>query len=206
MPKTKNAFALRDFDFDKFIRDKLLVCGLSPNALISMDADKNNFADMQRARKAYQKLDEELKNFRSRLTRHNERYQRYGRLITEKVASLDDDDYYFSVLKPKSKRMMILSDKYTAIAVKILEFEDNIKGIIYNLDQYQRGYYAKIFAMRLREARKAAGLTQNELAEKLGVKRGTYNAYETARNEPNISVLALVAREFNRPLNWFLGL
>lgn len=206
MPKTKNAFALRDFDADKFIRDKLSACGLSPNALISMDADKNNFADMQRARKAYQKLDEELKNFRSRLTRHNERYQRYGRLITEKVASLDDDDYYFSVLKPKSKRMMILSDKYTAIAVKILEFEDKVDGIIYNLDQYQRSYYTKIFASRLRKARKAAGLTQAELATQIGMKRSSYGLYEQARNEPNVSLLAILSHELKRSPNWFLGL
>ncbi|MBR0287694.1 MAG: helix-turn-helix transcriptional regulator, partial [Selenomonadaceae bacterium] len=197
---------LRDFDFDKFIRDKLLVCGLSPNALISMDADKNNFADMQLARKSYQKLDEELKGFRRRLIRHNARYQRYGRLITEKVASLDDDDYYFSVLKPKSKRMMILSDKYTAIAVKILEFEDKVDGIIYNLDQYQRSYYTKIFASRLRKARKAAGLTQAELATQIGMKRSSYGLYEQARNEPNVSLLAILSHELKRSPNWFLGL
>ena len=64
----------------------------------------------------------------------------------------------------------------------------------------------RTFAQRLRQARKKAGLTQAELAEKLGLKRSSYTAIETARNEPNISVLALVSLEFNRPTNWFLGL
>ena len=101
---------------------------------------------------------------------------------------------------------MILSDKYTAIAVKILEFEDKVDGIIYNLDQYQRSYYTKIFASRLRKARKAAGLTQAELATQIGMKRSSYGLYEQARNEPNVSLLAILSHELKRSPNWFLGL
>ena len=206
MPKTKDAFALRGFDFDNFIQAKLAECGLSKTAVESMDADCNDFEDMQRARKSYQKLDKELKTFRSRLVRHNERYQKYARALTDLLICNNDDEFYFSVMKPKRNRMMSLSEKYTAIAQKILKAEERIRGIFYNLDQNQRSYYTKNFARRLRQARIAAGMTQAQLAEKLGIKRGTYNAYETARNEANISVLALVAREFNQPLNWFLGL
>ena len=206
MPKTKDAFALRGFDIEHFLQVKLAECSLAPTALKSLDADKDNFDDLQRARKSYARLDDAFKSFRKKIIRHIDRLLNYSMTFTKDIARLDDDQYYFSVVKPQSKRLADLSGRYTAISQKLIEAEHKIKGIIYNIDQYQRGYYAKIFATRLRQARIALGLTQSELAEKLGVKRGTYNAYETARNEPNISILALVAREFNQPLNWFLGL
>ena len=206
MPKTKDAFALRGFDIEHFLQVKLAECSLAPTALKSLDADKDNFDDLQRARKSYARLDDAFKSFRKKIIRHIDRLLNYSMTFTKDIARLDDDQYYFSVVKPQSKRLADLSERYKTISQKLIEAEHKIKGIIYNIDQYQRGYYAKIFATRLRQARIALGLTQSELAEKLGVKRGTYNAYETARNEPNISILALVAREFNQPLNWFLGL
>ena len=206
MPKTKNAFALRNFDAERFIRDKLLVCGLKPNALISMDTDKNNFVDMQQARKSYLRFDDELKKFRRRLIRHNKRYQRFARMITDSLISNDTDEYYLSVVQPRRNRLMDLSDRYTNIATKILAAEKNVEEMIYQLEQYQQIYRMQIFAGRLRVARKAAGLTQEGLAKNLGIKRNTYAAYETARNVPNVSLLASLSTELQRPTDWLLGL
>ena len=39
MPKTKNAFALRGFDVEEYLRIKLLEYGLKKNALDNLDAD-----------------------------------------------------------------------------------------------------------------------------------------------------------------------
>lgn len=203
--KTKNAFALRGFDFDNFLQKKLAECGLKPTAIKSLDADENDFNNLQRARKSYSRLDEELKVFRQRIIRHNDRLLKYQMTLTQDIARLDDDEYYFSI-RPKSKRAVNLSEQYTVTARKLLETEEVIGGIIYNLDQYQRGYYIKIFATRLREARKAAGMTQAELAAQIGLKRNTYSFYEQARNEPNVSLLAILSKELNRSPNWFLGL
>lgn len=204
--KTKDAFALRSFDMQEYLRGKLVECGLSSSALTTLDADINDFDDMQRARKSYVRLDEELKAFRNKIIRHGERLLKYQMTLTKDVAKLDDDEYWFSIYKPRSKRIADLSEQYTAIARKLIETEEIISGLIYNLDQYQRGYYIKIFATRLREARKAAGLTQAELAAQIGLKRNTYSFYEQARNEPNVSLLAILAKELNRSPNWFLGL
>ena len=63
----------------------------------------------------------------------------------------------------------------------------------------------KDFSARLRQARKEADLTQNELAKRIGVKRSSYTAFETARNEPNASVVVAIAKELNKPVNWLLG-
>ena len=51
--------------------------------------------------------------------------------------------------------------------------------------------------MRIRQLRKTLDLTQQEFAEKIGIKRNTIANYETGRNEPVDSVIALICRKFN---------
>lgn len=203
--KSKNAFALRGFDFDNFLQKQLAECGLSPNALKKFEADTNSFDEMQRARKAYTRLAEKLKNFRMKIVRHNGRLLKYQRAVYQ-LGIIDDDTYYFSIIKPRSKRTGELSAKYTDFARKLLEVEDTIKGIIYNLDQNQRGHYTKIFATRLREARKAAGLTQAELAAQIGMTQGGYTSYENFAREPSLGTLAILSKVLKCPIDWLLGL
>ena len=55
---------------------------------------------------------------------------------------------------------------------------------------------------RIKELRKALGLTQQEMAEKVGVKRNTIAQYEIGRNDPIDSVMALICREFDVSETW----
>lgn len=55
---------------------------------------------------------------------------------------------------------------------------------------------------RIRKLRKNLDLTQQEFADKVGVKRNTVAQYETGRNEPTATVLALICREFNVREEW----
>lgn len=52
------------------------------------------------------------------------------------------------------------------------------------------------FNDRLKAARKKLGLTQQEFAEKLGIKRGAIANYEIGRNFPIDAVVTLICREF----------
>ena len=45
---------------------------------------------------------------------------------------------------------------------------------------------------RIKQLRKALGLTQQEFADKLGIKRGSIGNYELGRNEPVDSVISLI--------------
>lgn len=47
---------------------------------------------------------------------------------------------------------------------------------------------------KIRRLRKAAGLTQIQLAERAGVSQGSITAYETGQTEPLVSVAAALAR------------
>lgn len=55
---------------------------------------------------------------------------------------------------------------------------------------------------RIRELRHYLDLTQQEFADRLGIKRNTIANYEIGRNEPVDSVLSLICREFNVREEW----
>lgn len=55
---------------------------------------------------------------------------------------------------------------------------------------------------RIKELRKTLDLTQQEFADKLGIKRGAIANYEIGRNEPIDSVISLMCREFNVNEQW----
>lgn len=55
---------------------------------------------------------------------------------------------------------------------------------------------------RLKELRKQLGLTQQEFAERLGIKRNAVTNYEVGRNEPADMVISLICREFNVSERW----
>lgn len=51
--------------------------------------------------------------------------------------------------------------------------------------------------MTLRETRLAAGLTQKEIAEKVGICYQAYAHYESGRREPSLSTVLELARVLN---------
>jgi len=55
---------------------------------------------------------------------------------------------------------------------------------------------------RIKKLRKALDLTQQEFADRIGVKRNTVATYEIGRNEPIDAVIALICREFNVNEDW----
>ncbi|MBE5969730.1 MAG: helix-turn-helix domain-containing protein [Lachnospiraceae bacterium] len=55
---------------------------------------------------------------------------------------------------------------------------------------------------RLKLLRNTLGFTQQQFAEKLGVKRNTIAQYEIGRNEPIDSVVNLIVREYHVNEDW----
>lgn len=55
---------------------------------------------------------------------------------------------------------------------------------------------------RIKQLRTYLGLTQQEFAEKLGMKRNSIANYETGRNEPIDAVVALICKTFNVNEQW----
>lgn len=55
---------------------------------------------------------------------------------------------------------------------------------------------------RIKELRKALGLTQQEFADRIRISRGALATYEIGRNEPIDAVIALICREFDVNEHW----
>ena len=58
---------------------------------------------------------------------------------------------------------------------------------------------------RIREARKRASMTQEELASKIGVKRSVISKYETGAIDPTTSQLQQIASALNVPIDFFFS-
>lgn len=55
---------------------------------------------------------------------------------------------------------------------------------------------------RLKKLRKALDLTQQEFADRIGVKRNSLANYETGRNTPIDAIIVSICREFNVNEEW----
>lgn len=55
---------------------------------------------------------------------------------------------------------------------------------------------------RLKKLRKALDLTQQEFADKIGIKRNSFANYETGRNTPIDAIIVSICKEFNVNENW----
>lgn len=55
---------------------------------------------------------------------------------------------------------------------------------------------------RIKKLRKELDLTQQEFADRIGIKRGGIANYEIGRNEPADSVISLICREFHVNEHW----
>lgn len=62
------------------------------------------------------------------------------------------------------------------------------------------------YSKNIRFLRKSCKLSQEELADLLGVKRHTICDWETARTEPNVTHIKNIAELFNVTVNFLLGL
>jgi len=68
-----------------------------------------------------------------------------------------------------------------------------------------KGVIAMDFKDRLKDLRKAKGLSQVALAERLGLSKSTIGAYETGDITPSVEALNTIADFFNVDMDYLLG-
>ncbi len=62
-----------------------------------------------------------------------------------------------------------------------------------------------MLSKRLREVRDEKEITQQEVADYLGITRPAYTAYETGNRQPDFDTLTKLANYFNVTTDWLLG-
>ncbi len=63
----------------------------------------------------------------------------------------------------------------------------------------------KIFQERIKEQRKLYGLTQRDMAERLGISQPSYIRYENGSSEPSQENLVKIADIFDVSVDYLLG-
>lgn len=63
----------------------------------------------------------------------------------------------------------------------------------------------QVFSVRLKELRLQHGFSQEELAEKIGIKRNSYSDWENGKCKPNYEKLEKIADFFDVSLDWLFG-
>ena len=63
-----------------------------------------------------------------------------------------------------------------------------------------------MYGQRLREARKACGLTQKQLAEKLFITQSAVGKYEREELQPNIPMIISICKTLDVSADYLLGL
>lgn len=61
------------------------------------------------------------------------------------------------------------------------------------------------FHVNLREARRISGMTQKEVAQKVGVARSTYALYETGERSPDVEVVKKLAEVLGVSGDYLIG-
>lgn len=65
--------------------------------------------------------------------------------------------------------------------------------------------YTEIFKMKIKEARKNAGYTQQQVEDNTGISRNTISRIENGSREPNIETLGKLIDFYEVSADWILG-
>lgn len=200
MTKTKDAFALRDFDEKRILQrpyfrklnlpvstDENILRTFNVLTAATADAMEQKFEDLR-------KLNLAVQNYRRLIIKHRKRLRKFFNYYDEKGN------------REKSERAAGLLLKYNWFEEASELFNLKFGSLFINGEKEIDTQRRRDFSDRLRQARKESGMTQMQLAAKIGMTQGGYTQYENAGREPSLSTLAKLSRILKRPTDWLLGL
>lgn len=210
--KTKDAFALRNFDADKFLTEQFQKCGLHEMTLERFRCVLGRAKDikdilhilgipvadidgLQSARRKYFKLQTILDDFIRRIGRHQQRLRNF-----QSAVFLDSD-----TREIPTQRIKKIFSTYTVLLNNVLPYSYTLLEIIANIDAAQKKYYREKFSTRLRQARKAKGLKQTEIAAQIGLVYTAYGGYERGRSSPDVAHIGILSQILDTTPNWLFG-
>lgn len=201
--KTKNAFAFRDFDSSRILQrpffknfyfepnksDDEILKSLTNATDDSVDSWENNLY-------AIKAILDRLEEFRHLINRHNEK-----RLDT------------YNKKKSKSENVKIIELQRPA---PVMEYFSASLSVIELMNKFEKNYcdiekkiqvrYRKDFGNRLKQARQALGLTQQQLGDLIRISSQGVSHYELGKRDASIPTIIKFAKVLNMNGNQILGL
>lgn len=198
MPKTRDAFALRDFNEKKILSRFYSFNDFEDTELL------NDFVQLCASNikppKSPVKILERIDIYAGRITKHQDKLIRYALLSMRKKNALHEKNL------DKLSRVGKLLALYDKVLFALAKLKEQVISIIAKIEDTKENFYRERFAKRLKAARKSAGLTQIQLANKLGMTQSGYNPYENSLRDPSLATLSKLSRILNRPTDWLIGL
>lgn len=229
MSKTQNAYALRSFEATKILqrrwfKDFNLPVDTDENVLLffyniiektlenatSFDSstvithiEKSSLKSANENLETITRLGERTVFYEALLERHITRLNEIKKYYNENFMATEKKFWKTKALQANEliKHYRKVLNSTTGLREKILIKVKMLKEL------FEKDFRQRFFGSRLRQARKAAGLTQRELAERVGFK--TYNSiaqYERGLNDPSMPTLFRIATELNCSADWLLNL
>lgn len=188
MPKTKNAFALRDFDEKRILA-----------RFYSFDDEEDSSILVQWGGKLHS-----LKNMKTRTDDYAKRIMKHQeKLIKYLLLLVEEKNIEETQMLNRIQRVRVLRTLYDKVLFALAQLKESLEKIIEKAKEIEcRGRFSE----RLKQARTEAGLTQSQLAEKLGMRQSSYSSYENAGTEPSLATLSNISKILKRPTDWLLGL
>lgn len=211
MPKTKNAFALQKFDTTKILqriwfKDFNLPVVDDEDLLLSFSdvfGKKIEGVTTVKNLEMITRLGDCTVFYEALLERHIMRLNELQKYYVERFMPTEESSY-----KEKLGRVIELMKFYREALSSTASLRDKILLKIQTLKEFfEKDFRQRFFGSRLRQARKAMGLSQQELAERVGFK--TFNAiaqYERGIRDPSLPTLFRLATELKCSVDWLLNL
>ena len=211
MPKTKDAFALQKFDTARILqriwfKDFNFPVGDDEDLLLGfldIFGKKVEGVTTVKNLEIITRLGDCTVFYEALIERHITRLDELQRYYVEKFMPTEE-----SVYKEKLGRAIELIKFYREALSSTAALRDKILLKIQTLKEFfEKDFRQRFFGSRLRQARKAMGLSQRELAERVGFK--TFNAiaqYERGIRDPSLPTLFRLATELKCSADWLLNL
>ena len=205
LPKTRDAFAFRTFDHNKILQRPLF-------KFVEVDGEyflKNNLRGDGEIFESLSPTDD---------VNQNENFLKKLQVIDESLVRLQWDiidhrhiprliRFKRTTQNPKlKKRAGELYEKYDEIAMTVKMAQSMIEDKIFKLEKIIETQHRKIFAQRLKQARKEKKISQRDLSDLTKINRADIGLYETGKKFPSLDNFIKILRCTGISADWLLGM
>ena len=201
--KTKNAFAFRNFDSSRilqrsFFKDFYFAPDKSDAEILESlsHATEDSVDSWERRLYAIKATHERLAKFRHLIDRHNEkRLNKYNREKSESKG--------IKIVELQRPAPVM---EYFNASLSVLELMNKFEKLYCDIEKKIQVRYRKEFGTRLKRARQALGLSQQQLGDLVRISSQGISHYELGKRDASIPMIIKFAKVLNMNGNQILGL
>lgn len=224
MSKT-HAFALKDFDSERILSRKFFDSPLINGermtdktlsdvaALIKIPCD--SISEREKRGSRLRIISGRLTEYQKKILVHMKKAENYSRQVTLELSKLNSEILAAGALdaelqargerlSPKSDKLSLFYERYGEILKSIGKLQKFIFECIDANGEAMEIYYREKFAERLKQARKKASLSQQQLADVIGINRADLAMFESAKRTPSFHTLCKIVRCADFSADWLL--